>query len=166
MTHEIEGQFRKEPARFGIVVSKFNEIITKNLLSGALEALHKFGYSPREDVQVVWVPGAFEIPFAAKQMAQGGSFDALVCLGCVIRGATSHFDYVAGPTASSIQSLSLEFNIPIGFGLLTCDTLEQALERSGSKAGNKGIDAALAALDMLSVKNQIERKLASTPVYS
>lgn len=158
MNHEIEGRFTGEKCRFGIVVSKFNEIMTQNLLKGALETLNKFGYSPREDVQVVWVPGAFEIPFACKQLAKSGNYDALITLGCIIKGATSHFDYVAGPTASSIQSLSLEYDLPITFGVLTCETLEQALERSGSKGGNKGCDAALAALEMASLQQQLRQK--------
>lgn len=150
----IEGEFSVRNARFGIVQGKFNEIITDRLLQGALDTLRRHGMDTSK-IEVAMVPGAFEIPLTIKRMALTGKFDALIALGCVIRGATPHFDYVAGECASGIARVSLESDIPIGFGVLTVDTIEQAIERAGGKAGNKGVDAALAAIETLSVLRQI-----------
>ena len=151
----IEGVLTVRNARFGIVQGRFNEVITDRLLQGAVDTLQKHGVDASQ-VEVAIVPGAFEIPLTIKRMAQTGKFDALIALGCVIRGATPHFDYVAGECASGIARIGLEHDIPIGFGVLTVDTIEQAIERAGSKAGNKGVDAALAAIETLSVLRQIE----------
>lgn len=150
----IEGEFSARNARFGIVRGRFNEIITDRLLQGALDTLRRHGMDTSK-IEVATVPGAFEIPLTIKRMALTGKFDALIALGCVIRGATPHFDYVAGECASGIARVSLESDIPIGFGVLTVDTIEQAIERAGGKAGNKGVDAALAAIETLSVLRQI-----------
>ncbi len=150
----IEGELSARNARFGIVQGRFNEIITDRLLQGALDTLRRHGMDTSK-IEVAAVPGAFEIPLTIKRMALTGKFDALIALGCVIRGATPHFDYVAGECASGIARVSLESDIPIGFGVLTVDTIEQAIERAGGKAGNKGVDAALAAIETLSVLRQI-----------
>lgn len=150
----FEGTFNAAGIRYGIVVSRFNELITKPLLDGAMDALRRHG-ADLDQVDVAWVPGSWEIPIAAKQMAQSGRYDAIVCLGAVIRGATAHFDYVAGQAASGIARAGLDSGIPITFGVLTTDTLEQAFERAGSKAGNKGGEAALAAVEMVTLLRQI-----------
>ncbi|NPB09079.1 MAG: 6,7-dimethyl-8-ribityllumazine synthase [Thermodesulfobacteria bacterium] len=143
----IEGDFRGEGLRFGIVVGRFNSFISKKLLEGALDALTRHGVDPAR-VEVVWVPGSFEIPLAAKKMASSGKYDALICLGTIIRGATPHFDYVAAEASKGIAQVMLETQVPISFGVLTTETIEQAIERAGTKAGNKGFDAAMAALEM------------------
>lgn len=136
-----------EKRRFAVVVARFNSFITKELLSGAQDALHQHGV-PAEHVDVVWVPGAFELPHAALQCARSGRYHAVICLGALVRGDTPHFDYIASATTSSIQDVSLTTGIPCAFGLLTCNTVAQAIDRAGTKAGNKGADAALAALEM------------------
>lgn len=141
------GHLQGQGLRIGIVVSRFNEIITRSLLAGALDALKRHGVS-ESDLAVTWVPGAFEIPLAAKTMAFSDCYDAIICLGAVIRGATAHFDHVAGQAASGIAKISLESNIPIIFEILTTNTLEEALERAGAKSGNKGFDGALSAIEM------------------
>lgn len=128
-----------------MVVSRFNEAITRSLLEGALDTLHRHGV---EEVDVAWVPGAFEIPLVALRLAQSGRYHAVVCLGAVIRGATPHFRYVAGQSAAGVAQAALQSGIPVIYGILTADTLEQALERAGIKAGNRGRDAALAAIEM------------------
>lgn len=142
-----EGQLRSEGLSFGIVVSRFNDFICDRLLGGALDALRRTGAS-EERIVVYRVPGAYEIPLAAKKLAGSGRFDAVICLGAVIRGATPHFDYVANEVAKGIATVSLETSVPVTFGVLTTDTLEQAIERAGSKAGNKGFEAAMAAVEM------------------
>lgn len=142
-----EGQLRSEGLSFGIVVSRFNDFICERLLGGALDALRRTGAS-EERIEVFRVPGAYEIPLAAKKLAGSGRFDAVICLGAVIRGATPHFDYVANEVAKGIATVSLETSVPVTFGVLTTDTLEQAIERAGSKAGNKGFEAAMAAVEM------------------
>ncbi len=154
MTHEIIGHLNGAKLRIGIVVSRFNELITKSLRDGAVSTLARLGVAEK-DVTVVWVPGAFEIPVAAKKMAASGSYDAVICLGVVIRGATPHFDFVAGQAASGVANVALEFGLPVIFGVLTTDTIEQAIERAGTKCGNKGSDAAAAAVEMASLMKQL-----------
>jgi 6,7-dimethyl-8-ribityllumazine synthase len=139
-------QLRGEGKRFGIVISRFNELITKQLLAGARDCLVRHGVADA-DIEAAWVPGAWEIPVALRALAKSGRFDGLVALGAVIRGATPHFDHVAGGVASGVAAASLETGVPISFGVLTTDTIEQAIERAGTKAGNKGWEAALAALE-------------------
>lgn len=133
--------------RFGIVVSRFNEFISSQLLRGAIDTLTKHG-AKEEEIFVVWVPGAFEIPMVAKIMAEAKKYDALICLGAIIRGETPHFDFVAAETAKGIAKVAMDSNIPCIFGVITADTLEQALDRSGTKSGNKGRDAARSAIEM------------------
>ncbi|CAM3851018.1 6,7-dimethyl-8-ribityllumazine synthase [Alicyclobacillus pomorum] len=143
----LEGHLIGQGLKVGIVVGRFNEFITSQLLSGALDALKRHGVE-EDNVTVAWVPGAFEIPFAAKQMAVSGAYDAVIALGAVIRGSTPHFDYVASEVAKGIANISLTTNTPTIFGVLTTDTIEQAIERAGTKAGNKGWDAATTAIEM------------------
>lgn len=142
--------------RFGIVAARFNDFIVDRLLSAAVETLLKHGAEPA-DIQVVRVPGAFEMSLAVKKLAATRSCDAVLALGCVIRGATPHFEYVAAEAVRGISATCLEHGMPLGFGVLTVDTIEQAIERAGSKAGNKGVDAALAAIEMVSVVRQLEQ---------
>lgn len=146
-----------EGKRFGVVVSRFNELVTRQLLEGAEDCLMRHG-AASDDIEVVWVPGAWEIPVALRALARTGRFDALVALGAVIRGATPHFDYVAGAVATGSAAVATETGLPVGFGVLTTDTLEQAIERAGTKAGNKGWDAALAAVEMASLLGQLGRE--------
>jgi len=152
--NEIQGTFDASGMRFGIVVSRFNNFITERLLAGALDALGRGGASAKQS-DVVRVPGAFEIPLAAKKMALAGSYDAIVAIGCVLRGETAHFDYVATEVARGVQLAQMDTGVPIIFCVLTCDTLEQAIDRAGLKSGNKGYDAGLAALEMA----QLSRRL-------
>lgn len=147
MPKTIEGQLNAQGLKVGILVSRFNSFIGDRLVDGAIDALLRHG-ADKDNLTVVRVPGAFEIPPAAKQMAATGRYDALVCLGAVIRGATPHFDYVSAEVSKGIAAVSMEAGIPVTFGVLTTDTLEQAIERAGSKAGNKGFDAAVAAIEM------------------
>ena len=144
---EHHGQIRGDGRRVGIVVSRFNDLITRALLAGARDCLLQHGVAD-DALEVVWVPGAWEIPGPLRLLARSGRFDALIALGCVIRGATPHFDYVAGAAASGVQAVGAEADVPVVFGVLTTDTIEQAIERAGTKAGNKGWDAAMAALEM------------------
>lgn len=144
---EHHGHLRGEGRRFGIVVGRFNELITARLLDGARDCLVRHGVSP-DAIEAVWVPGAWEIPGALRRLVRTGRFDALIALGAVIRGGTPHFDYVAAQVASGVAALGAEGEIPVAFGVLTTDTIEQAIERAGTKAGNKGWEAALAALEM------------------
>lgn len=150
----FEGKLLAQDLRFGIVVSRFNDFICERLLGGALDALTRSGAEER-DIEIFKVPGAFEIPLLAKKLATSNRYDAVICLGAVIRGATPHFDYVANEVSKGIASVSLEAGIPIAFGVLTTDTLEQAIERAGSKSGNKGWDAAVAAIEMANLIKQI-----------
>ena len=151
---QIEGEISARGLRVGLIASRFNDFIVDRLVDGAVTTLQEHGAEPA-DIVCVRVPGAFEIPVAASRMATSKRFDAIVALACVIRGATPHFDYVSNEASSGLARVSLEHEIALGFGVLTCDTLEQAIERSGSKAGNKGIDAALTAIRMASVLRQL-----------
>lgn len=143
----FEGHLSAGGLRFGIVVSRFNEFITGKLLAGAQDAIRRHG-GDEAQVDVAWVPGAFEIPLVAQKMATGGRYDAVICLGAVIRGATAHFDYVAGEATKGVAQAMLQTGTPIAFGILTTDTIEQAIERAGTKAGNKGFEAAVTAIEM------------------
>jgi len=154
----FEGKLIAEGLRFAIVVSRFNDFIGERLLGGALDALMRSG-AREQDVEVFKVPGAFEIPLVAKKLARAGRYNAVICLGAVIRGATPHFDYVANEVSKGIATVSLETGVPVTFGVLTTDNLEQAIERAGSKAGNKGWDAAVAAIEMANLLRQIEGTL-------
>ncbi len=142
-----EGKLIGQGLKFGIVVSRFNDFITQKLLSGALDALRRHGVA-EDDVEVAWVPGGFEIPFAARRMAESGRYQAVICLGAVIRGATPHFEYVASEVAKGVAQVGLQTGLPVIFGVITADSIEQAVERAGTKAGNKGWDAAVAAIEM------------------
>lgn len=153
-----EGEIRADGLRFAIVVSRFNEFISGRLLEGALDALIRHG-ARDEDLHVIRVPGAFEIPAMARWAAQSGQFDAVICLGAVIRGATPHFEYVAAETSKGVAHVALESPVPVTFGVLTTDNIEQAIERAGSKVGNKGWDAAMAAMEM----TQLREGLIKTP---
>lgn len=150
----VEGKLQAEGLKFAIVAGRFNDFITEKLIAGAVDYLTRHG-GRREDMLIVRVPGAFEIPLAAKKLAQGAEYDAVICVGAVIRGATPHFDFVAGECAKGLAMVSLESGVPVGFGVLTVDTIEQAVERAGSKAGNKGVEAAAAALEMVRVLQQL-----------
>jgi 6,7-dimethyl-8-ribityllumazine synthase len=149
-----EGNLLARELRFGIVVSRFNDFICDRLLGGALDALKRSG-AEDDNIDVFKVPGAFEIPLAAKKVAGSDRYDAVICLGAVIRGATPHFDYVANEVSKGIAAVSLETNVPVTFGVLTTDTIEQAIERAGSKAGNKGWDAAMAAIEMANLLKKL-----------
>jgi 6,7-dimethyl-8-ribityllumazine synthase len=151
----IEGNFHAENKKIAIVVSRFNSFVVESLLEGAIDVLKRHGSVNDDDITVVRVPGAYEIPVAAKKVAQSEKYDAIVALGAVIRGGTPHFEYVAGECNKGLGQISLEFGIPVSFGVLTVDTIEQAIERSGTKAGNKGGEAALSALEMVNVLSQI-----------
>ena len=157
----IEGHLSAAGRSFGVVASRFNDFIVRKLLDGALDAIVRHG-GELGAVDVVWVPGSYEIPVAAKQLALSGRYDAIICLGAVIRGATAHFDYVAGGAAGGIASVALETNVPVIFGVITTETIEQAIERAGTKLGNKGFEAAAAAIEMADVMSRIrERSLGS-----
>ena len=146
----IQGELQAKGLKFAIIVSRFNDFITGKLLDGAVDALVRHG-AKDEDIDVIKVPGAFEIPLTAKKTAAKGSYNALICLGTVIRGATPHFDYVAAEVSKGVASASMETGVPIAFGVLTTDTIEQAVERAGTKSGNKGFDAAMTAIEMAQV---------------
>jgi 6,7-dimethyl-8-ribityllumazine synthase len=150
----LEGEFQADGARFAIVVSRFNSFVVESLLGGAVDALTRHGVA-RGDITVARVPGSWEIPLAAKRLAASRRFDAIVAVGAVIRGGTPHFEYVAGEATKGLAQVSLEHDVPIGFGVLTVDTIEQAIERSGTKAGNKGAEAAMSALEMVSLLRKI-----------
>lgn len=152
---QIEGEISARGLRVGIVATRFNDFIVDRLLDAAVATLLEHGAEPT-DVVAVRVPGAFEIPATVKRMVSSKRYDAIVALACVIRGATPHFEYVAGEASSGLARLSIEHELALGFGILTCDTLEQAIERAGSKAGNKGADAALTAIRMASVLRQLD----------
>src|SRR5271170_151544 len=153
---KIDGALSGAGLRFGIVVSRFNSFITERLLAAAVDAFERAG-AANEDVDVVPVPGAFELPLAAKKLAATGRYDALIAIGCVLRGATSHYDYVCSETARGLQLAQMDSGVPVMFCVLTCDTLEQAIDRAGLKGGNKGFEAGLAAIEMA----QLSRKLRS-----
>lgn len=147
MVKHYEGNLIGEGLKFGLVVGRFNDFITQKLLSGAIDALSRHGVAD-QDIEVAWVPGAFEIPMVARQMVDKASYDAVICLGAVIRGATPHFDFVAGEVSKGIAKVGLDTGKPVIFGVITADTIEQAIERAGTKAGNKGWDAAVTAIEM------------------
>ena len=149
-----EGKLIAEGLRFGIIVGRFNEFIGGKLLTGALDALKRHGVE-ENDIEISWVPGAFEIPLIAKKMAYSKKYDGVICLGAVIRGSTPHFDYVSSEVTKGIAHVSLESGIPVIFGVLTTDTIEQAIERAGTKAGNKGFEAAVTAIEMANLISQL-----------
>jgi 6,7-dimethyl-8-ribityllumazine synthase len=150
----IEGKLNAGQHRYGIIVGRFNEFISSKLLGGALDALKRHD-ADEENVEIVWAPGAFEIPVIAQKMARTKRFDAIICLGAVIKGSTPHFDYVSAEVSKGVASVSLDNSIPVIFGVLTTDSIEQAIERAGTKAGNKGFDAAMAAMEMANIMAEI-----------
>ena len=151
----FEGHLVAGDYKFGIVVSRFNEFISKNLLSGALDSLKRHEAAD-DNIDVAWVPGSFEIPLVAQKLAASGKYDAVICLGAVIRGNTPHFDYVAAEVSKGVARVGLETGVPVTFGIITADTLEQAIDRAGAKAGNKGWQAALTAIEMANLMSSIE----------
>ena len=155
MMKTYEGKLVAEGVKVGIVAARFNEFIVAKLLSGCEDGLRRHGVEA-ENIHVAWVPGAFEIPLIASKMAKSGRYDAVICLGAVIRGATSHYDYVCNEVSKGIAAVSLETGIPVLFGILTTENIEQAIERAGTKAGNKGYDCALSAIEMVNVIREIE----------
>ncbi len=159
--NQIRGGLNAAGLRFGIVVSRFNGFITERLLGGALDALQRAG-ADADQVEIAPVPGSFEIPIAAKKLAQTGRYDAIICIGCVLRGETTHYDYVCSEAARGIQLAQMDTGVPMAFCVLTCDTLEQAIDRAGLKGGNKGFEAGLAAIEMAS----LARKLGSARAKS
>ena len=153
--HVLEGKLvAKENVKIGIVCARFNEFITSKLLGGAMDGLIRHGVKD-ENVDVAWVPGAFEIPVVAKRMAEAGKYDAILCLGAVIKGSTDHYDYVCAEVSKGIATVSLQTGLPVMFGVLTTDNIEQAIERAGTKAGNKGYDVALSAVEMINLFQNI-----------
>jgi 6,7-dimethyl-8-ribityllumazine synthase len=157
MPKVVEGKLNAKGMKFGIVVSRFNDFVCERLLSGALDVLIRNG-AEDGDIEVLRVPGAFEIPQVARKMALSKRYDAVICLGAVIRGATPHFDYIAAEVSKGVAMIGLESEIPVSFGVLTTDNLEQAIERAGSKAGNKGWDAALSAIEMVNLYKEMKAK--------
>jgi 6,7-dimethyl-8-ribityllumazine synthase len=151
---EFQGMLLGEGLRFGLVVSRFNELITKKLLEGARDALVRHGVS-EDDIDVAWVPGAFEVPLIAKRLAQSKRYDAIICLSAVIRGSTPHFDYIAAEVTRGVARVGLETGLPVSYGVITSDTLEQAIERAGTKMGNKGFQAAEHAIEMANLVKHI-----------
>ena len=153
--NKIEGKLVANGMKFGIVASRFNEFIVSKLIAGAEDALLRHG-ADGNNITLVWVPGAFEIPTAAKQMALSEKYDAVICLGAVIRGATSHYDYVCNEVSKGIAHISLETGVPVMFGIVTTENIEQAVERAGTKAGNKGFDAAISAIEMVDLMKKLQ----------
>ena len=153
--HTFEGKLVSQNIRVGIVAARFNEFIVNKLVGGAMDALLRHDVR-EEDIDLAWVPGAFEIPLIAKKMAESGKYDAAICLGAVIRGATSHYDLVCNEAAKGIAHVSLDSGVPVLFGVVTTENIEQAIERAGSKAGNKGYDSAMAAIEMVNLVRAIE----------
>ena len=151
----IEGDFAPQEAKYGIVVARFNSFIVESLLSGAIDALKRHGGVKEEMIDVVRVPGAYELPLVAQAMAANGDYDAIIALGAVIRGSTPHFDFVAGEASKGLASVGMSHELPVIFGVLTTDTIEQAVERAGTKAGNKGAEAASSALEMVSLLSRL-----------
>jgi 6,7-dimethyl-8-ribityllumazine synthase len=154
MVNVIEGTLKADGMRFALVASRFNDFITSKLLEGAIDSLRRHGAS-ESDLTTVWVPGAFEIPLVSKKLAASGKFDGVLALGAVIRGSTAHFDFVAAEVSKGVAQASLDTGVPVIFGVLTTDTIEQAIERAGTKAGNKGADSALAAVEMVDLLKNI-----------
>ena len=153
--NEMQGELVVQGARFGLLVSRFNSFIVDSLVSGAIDTLKRHG-TEESNIQIVRVPGAFEMPLAAQRMAAKGNYDAIIALGAVIRGGTPHFEYVAGECTKGLASVSAKHDIPIAFGVLTVDTIEQAIERAGTKAGNKGVEAALSAIEMVNLMRLLD----------
>lgn len=156
MVKVIEGKMLVKKMSFGLVASRFNNFMTKELVDGCIDTLIRHG-AEENDITLVWVPGAFEMPLVAQKMASSKSFDALICLGTIIRGATPHFDYIAAEVAKGIAKVSLDSGLPVIFGVITADSIEQAVERAGSKDGNKGKDAALSAIEMVNLTGQLQK---------
>ena len=152
----IEGKMTQDGIKVGIVVARFNEFITSKLLGGALDGLKRHNVN-ENDIDVAWVPGAFEIPLIAKKMANSGKYDAVICLGAVIRGSTSHYDYVCNEVSKGIAAVSMNSDIPVMFGVITTENIEQAIERAGTKAGNKGYDCALGAIEMVNLIREMDK---------
>lgn len=157
MVKVIEGELVVKGKRFGIILSRFNDLITQRLKEGAIDTLLRHG-AKDGDIEMVWVPGSFEIPAVALKMAKSRRYDAILCLGCVIRGDTPHFDYIANEAAKGIAHVNLTTSIPAVFGIITADTIEQAIERAGTKSGNKGRDAALSAIELVNLYDKISDK--------
>lgn len=153
---QYEGMLTISGTRFGVVVGRFNSFVVESLLEGAIDTLKRHG-AKEKDIEIVRVPGAFEIPLATKRMAASKRFDAVIALGAVIRGGTPHFEYVAGECTKGLATVMMEYDIPVAFGVLTVDTIEQAIERAGTKAGNKGVEATLSAIEMVNVMNQFAK---------
>ena len=154
MANVIEGYITAKGLKFGIVVARFNEFITSKLLGGALDTLHRHEAND-DDIDVAWVPGAFEIPVVAKKMAESGKYDAVICLGAVIRGSTTHYDYVCNEVSKGTAQVGMQTGVPTIFGVVTTENIEQAVERAGTKAGNKGVDSAMAAMEMANLLKKI-----------
>ena len=154
MANIIEGYISGKNLKFGIVAARFNEFIVSKLVGGALDTLHRHETAD-SDIDVAWVPGAFEIPIAAKKMAESGKYDAVICLGAVIRGSTTHYDYVCNEVSKGVAQVGLQTGVPTIFGVVTTENIEQAIERAGTKAGNKGADAAMAAMEMASLLGKL-----------
>lgn len=154
MARTIEGKLDAKGGRFAIVISRYNSFISNRLLTGALDALERNGAST-DDISVAWVPGSFEIPLVARKLALSKNFDAVICLGVLIRGETPHFDYIASVVTRGISAVNMDAGLPVIYGILTCNTMEQAAERAGLKSGNKGFDAAMSAIEMYQLMKQI-----------
>lgn len=154
----MEGQLTARGLKFAIVVSRFNSLVTQRLLDGALDALRRHE-ADENAITIAWTPGSFELPLVAQKLAKTGKFDAVICLGCIIRGDTPHFEYVASETAKGIAQVMLDTGVPVVFGVVTADNLEQALERAGAKAGNRGFDAAMTAMEMANLLRRIEAEV-------
>jgi 6,7-dimethyl-8-ribityllumazine synthase len=163
--HVIEGQLVATGLRFGVVVSRFNAFITGRLLEGALDALQRHG-ADLTGVDVVWVPGTFEVPIVAQQLAASSRYHAVICLGCLIRGGTPHFDYLSAEVTKGVAQVGLNTGVPTVFGVLTTDTIEQAIERAGTKAGNKGFDAGVTAVEMADVMRRLGEHIENAPRIS
>jgi 6,7-dimethyl-8-ribityllumazine synthase len=159
--NHIEGNLSAEGRSFGIVASRFNDFVVKALLEGAIEAIRRHG-GDAETVDVVWVPGSYEIPLVARELALSGRYDAVICLGAVIRGATAHFDYVAGGAAGGISNVALESGVPVIFGVITTESIEQAIERAGTKMGNKGFEAAVSAMEMADLMAKLRERASQS----
>ena len=159
--NHIEGNLSAEGRSFGIVASRFNDFVVKALLEGAIEAIRRHG-GEAGAVDVVWVPGSYEIRVVARELALSGRYDALICLGAVIRGATAHFDYVAGGAAGGISNVALETGVPVIFGVITTESIEQAIERAGTKMGNKGFEAAVSAMEMADIMAKLRERASLT----
>ncbi len=154
MAKVIEGKLSAKGVKFGLVVSRFNDFINKRLMDGALDALNRHGAEDK-NISIIMVPGSFEIPLMAKKLADSGNYDAIICLGAVIRGATPHFEYISAEVTKGIAQVALDTGVPISFGILTTDNIEQAIERAGTKSGNKGWDAAISAIEMVNVLKSV-----------